>query len=228
MSTVITHAGGWEPSARAARAHAMKNCVSVIAALCGLAERETAGSSRDRWAHVQSAARRLRELLVEDLAADSAQNVAERRTDTNPCCIEGLVKSVTERLEARAEEAGVQLNVDCGGGAIQAEEAALGEALFNLVANAIEATPRGGAVNLETRRLPDGHQRWVLHDTGYGITDDQLARLGLPYQSRKRGGSGLGFALARAAIARHGGLLRIESRRGSGTSITVLLANGVE
>ena len=66
MSIVITLPGGWEPSARAARAHAMKNCVSVIAALCGLAERETAGSSRDRWAHVQSAARRLRELLVED------------------------------------------------------------------------------------------------------------------------------------------------------------------
>ena len=228
MSTVVTLPGGWEPSARAARAHAMKNCISVIVALCGLAERETSGSSLDRWAQVQSAARRLRELLVEDLADDSAHSAAERRRRTKLCRIEALVKSVTSRLEARAAEAGVKLNVDCGGGAIQAEGAALGEALFNLVANAIEATPRGGTVNLETRRLPDGHQRWVLHDTGYGISDDQLARLGLPYQSRKAGGSGLGFALARAAIARHGGLLRIETRWGSGTSITVLLANGVE
>jgi signal transduction histidine kinase len=169
----------------------------------------------------------MQDLLAEDLAAESGQNPAQPRVETNACCVERLVKSVAERLEARAEEAGVKLSIDCGGGAIQAEEAGLSEAIFNLLANAIEATPRGGAVSLETRLLPNGDQRWVLHDTGYGIADDQLGRLGLPYRSRKKGGSGLGVAIALAAIARHGGSLRIESRRGLGTSITVLLANGV-
>ena len=226
MSTVITLPGGWEPSARAARAHAMKNCVSVIVALCRLAEREVAGVNRERWLHVQSAARRMRDLLAEDLAAESGEDTSQFPVEANACGVEQLVKSVAERLEARAEEAGVKLRVDCGGGDIQGEESGLSEALFNLVANAIEATPRGGAVSLETRPLPNGDQRWVLHDTGYGIAEDQLGRLGLPHRSRKKGGSGLGFAIARAAIARHGGLLRIESRRGSGTSITVLLANG--
>jgi signal transduction histidine kinase len=227
MSTVMTLLDGWEPSPHAARAHAMKNCVSVIVALCRLAEREVAGVNRERWTHVQSAARRMRDLLAEDLAAESGRDATQLRVETNACGVEELVKSVAERLEARAEEAGVKLTIDCGGGAIQGQEAGLGEALFNLVANAIEATPRGGAVSLETRPLPNGDQRWVLRDTGYGIADDQLGRLGLRYRSRKKGGSGLGFAIARAAIARHGGLLRIESRRGSGTSITVLLANGV-
>jgi signal transduction histidine kinase len=227
MSTVMTLLDGWEPSPRAARAHAMKNCVSVIVALCRLGEREGAGVNRERWSHVQSAARRMRDLLAEDLAAESGQEAAQLRVETNACGIERLVKSVAERLEARAEEAGVKLNIDCGGGAIHGEEAGLSEALFNLIANAIEATPQGGAVNLETRPLPNGDQRWVLHDTGYGIAEDQLGHLGLPYRSRKNGGSGLGFAIARAAIARHGGLLRIESRRDTGTSITVLLTNGV-
>jgi signal transduction histidine kinase len=227
MSNVMTLLDGWEPTPRAARAHAMKNCVSVIVALCRLAEREVAGVNRERWTHVQAAARRMRDLLSEELAAESGPNRAQARVEANACRVERLVKSVAERLEARAEEAGVKLSIDCGGGAIQAEEAGLGEALFNLVANAIEATPRGGTVRLETRPLPNGDQRWVLHDTGYGITEDQLGRLGLPHRSRKKGGSGLGFAIARAEIARHGGLLRIESRRGSGTSITVLLANGV-
>jgi signal transduction histidine kinase len=227
MPTVMTLLDGWEPSPRAARAHAMKNCVSVIVALCRLAERDVGVVNRERWSHVQSAARRMRDLLVEDLAAESVHNQGQPSVDTNACGVERLVKSVAERLGVRAEEAGVKLSVDCGGGEIQGEEAGLSEALFNLVANAIEATPRGGAVSLETRPLPNGDQRWVLHDTGYGIAEEQLGRLGLPDRSKKKGGSGLGFAIARAAIARHGGLLRIESRRGSGTSITVLLASGV-
>jgi signal transduction histidine kinase len=226
MSTVMTLLDVWEPSPRAARAHAMKNCVSVIVALCRLAEREVAGVNRERWTHVQLAATRMRDLLAEDLAAESGHDAAQG-LESNACSVEGLVKSVAERLEACAEEAGVKLSIDCGGGLIQEQAAGLSEALFNLVANAIEATPRGGAVSLETRPLPNGDQRWVLHDTGYGIAEDQLGGLGLPYRSRKKGGSGLGFAIARAAIARHGGLLRIESRRGSGTSITVLLANVV-
>ena len=227
MSTVMTLLDGWEPSPHAARAHAMKNCVSVIVALCRLAEREVAGVNRERWTHVQLAARRMRDLLAEDLAAEARQNPAQPHVESIACSVERLVRSVTERLEARAEEAGVRLSVDCGGGEIQGEEAGLSEALFNLAANAIEATPRGGVVSLETRMLPNGDQRWVLHDTGYGIAEDHLGHLGLPYPSRKKGGSGLGFAIARAAIARHGGMLRIESRRSSGTSITILLANGV-
>jgi signal transduction histidine kinase len=204
----------------------MKNCVSVIVALCRLAEREVAGVNRERWTHVQLAAIRMRDLLAEDLAAESGHDAAQG-LESNACSVEGLVKSVAKRLEACAEEAGVKLSIDCGGGSIQEQAAGLSEALFNLVANAIEATPRGAAVSLETRPLPNGDQRWVLHDTGYGIAEDQLGGLGLPYRLRKKGGSGLGFAIARAAIARHGGLLRIESRRGSGTSIIVLLANVV-
>jgi signal transduction histidine kinase len=213
---------GLEPSPRAARAHAMKNCVSVIAALSRLAERETTGVSRERWKHVQSAAHRLHELLAEDLAVPPDET-AERPPDAELCNVQALVKAVTQRLQPRAEEAGVYLTVDCEGGAILADKADLGEALFNLVANAIEAAPRRGAVNLQTRELPNGDQQWTLRDTGPGIPDDQLATMGRAFRSRKAGGSGLGLALARAAIARHGGLLGIESRSCSGTSITIFL-----
>jgi signal transduction histidine kinase len=225
MSTGMIVLSGLEPSPRAARAHAMKNCVSVIAALSRLAERDTTGVSLERWRHVQSAAHRLRELLAEDLAV-FPDEMAERLPDAELCKVETLVKAVTERLQPRAEEAGVYLTADCGGGAILADKADLGEALLNLVANAIEAVPRGGAVNLETRELPNGDQKWTLRDTGPGIPDDQLAMLGRAFRSHKAGGSGLGLALARAAIARHDGLLRIESHSASGTSITIVLGRG--
>ena len=229
MSTGMTLLGGFEPSPRIVRAHAMKNCVSVIVALCHLAERESLATSQEWRKHLQAAAQRLRELLAEDLAIPGAEDeVGQRQVDVEMCSVEALVLAVTERLQPRAEEAGVHLTVDCGGGAIRADKADLGEALFNLAANAIEATPRGGAVELETRELRGGDQQWTLRDTGMGIPDDQVARLGRKYRSRKPGGSGWGVALARAAIERHGGLLGIESRGSSGTSVTILLDKGAD
>jgi hypothetical protein len=61
---------GNEPSVRAARAQAMKNCVSVISAVSRLAEREVAASSWLRSATLGFAVQRLRELLLEDLAEE--------------------------------------------------------------------------------------------------------------------------------------------------------------
>jgi signal transduction histidine kinase len=202
----------------------MKNCVSVILALCRLAERETWVASREPWKHLQAAAHRLQELLAEDLAIPGDEDPIEHpHVDGRLCRVEALVHAVTERLQPRAEEAGVSLTVDCGGGSICADKADLGEALFNLAANAIEATPPGGVVKLETRELRGGDQQWTLRDSGSGIPDDQFARLGQACPSRKQGGSGLGVALARAAVARHGGLLGIDSQSSSGTSVTILL-----
>ncbi|MDB4937720.1 MAG: Two component system histidine kinase, partial [Labilithrix sp.] len=62
-------------------------------------------------------------------------------------------------------------------------------------------------------------------DTGHGIPNDHLDQLGHVGWSRKEGGSGLGFAVARATFARHGGTLRVESDGCSGTTITMRLPN---
>lgn len=219
MAHGLTLLSGNDPSPHAERLHAMKNCVSVIIALFRLVERDAAGVGEERWTHLQCAAHCLQELLAEDLAEGTGERAVEPRVW---CGVEALVSSVTGRLKARMEEAEIQLTVDCGGGAIKAEEASLSEALFNLMANAIEATPRGGLVTRETRQLRNGDQQWILRDCGPGIPHEQLAQMGNRQRSQKVGGSGLGVALARAAIARHGGLLRVESGTpGSGTAIAI-------
>jgi signal transduction histidine kinase len=213
----------FELSPRAHRVHAMKNCVSIIYALSRLAEREVEDASQRRWEHLRAAAQRLRQLLAEDIAQEPRTAPAAPRARLESCNVEALVRSVVERLEPRAAEAGVEVSVSCGGGAIEADEVAVGEALFNIVANAIEATPRGGTVSLSTCRSDNGEQQWVLQDTGHGIPDHQIDQLGHVGWSRKEGGSGLGFAVARATFARHGGTLRVESDGCSGTTITMRL-----
>jgi len=221
ITLLLDHA---EPSSRAFRAHAIKNCAAVICAVARLFEREVAITNHGHWKRLRTAAHRLRELLVEDLAEEMTGVTTRPCPEAEWCDVAVLVRAVSERVEARAAQAGAALTVLSDGGAILADGAALDEALFNLISNAIEATPCGGQVSLDTHQLANGDQRWLLRDTGHGISEDQLRQLGRPCASRKAGGSGIGFAIARSVVARHGGMLRIESSGPEGTAISILLA----
>lgn len=224
MSFALTLLSGVDPSPRAARVHAIKNCVSVIIATSSLVGKDLTGSNRERWTHLQSAASRLRELLVEELSGgDTPPSLARPAT---LACVASLVNEVLSRVAHRAEAVGVELFTARGTGSLVGDQDALAEALFNLVANAIDATPSGGRVFLTTHEMADGDQHWIIQDTGRGIPADLLVDLGRPLPSRQLGGSGLGLALARETIVRHGGLLRVESCVGSGTMVTVWLPRG--
>lgn len=105
---------------------------------------------------------------------------------------------------------------------VEADPRRLTEALLNLVANAIEATPPGGEVVVEVR--PAGDQaEIVVRDTGRGMPADTLKRIGTPFFTTRDDGTGLGVVLARSVIAQHGGSLRYESEPGRGTRVKVTL-----
>ncbi|HEY1551985.1 MAG TPA: ATP-binding protein, partial [Kofleriaceae bacterium] len=91
-----------------------------------------------------------------------------------------------------------------------------------LVANAIEATPNGGAVML---RVKNGGPDVVVEveDTGRGITPDDLKRLGTSFFTTRPNGTGLGVVLAQGVIAQHGGTLGYASTDGRGTVATIKL-----
>jgi two-component system, NtrC family, sensor histidine kinase HydH len=109
-----------------------------------------------------------------------------------------------------------------GDAAVEADPRRLEEALLNLVANAIEATPPGGEVAVEVR--PYGGQAEILvRDTGSGMLPDTLRRLGTPFFTTRDDGTGLGVVLARSVIALHGGSLRYESEPGKGTTVRATL-----
>jgi two-component system OmpR family sensor kinase len=99
-------------------------------------------------------------------------------------------------------------------------------ALFNLLDNALKFTRAGDTV--EVRAFDDGS--WVVievADTGPGIPEDEMPRVWDElYRGRgARGvpGSGLGLALVRAIVERHGGHVAIRSRLGQGTVVRVRL-----
>jgi signal transduction histidine kinase len=91
--------------------------------------------------------------------------------------------------------------------------------LLNVVRNAFEATPPSGSVSLRARSRA-GAVEIEVADTGAGIPADVAARLFRPFGSTKRGGTGLGLAVAQRLARRNGGDLRIASGPG-GTTATV-------
>ncbi|MBX3264667.1 MAG: HAMP domain-containing histidine kinase [Labilithrix sp.] len=199
----------------AARAHEQKNCLSIILAVASLVTPELSDGSRARMERLRAAAHRIRDLIDADLdeSGGGSRDVEVRR----------LFDAVCESLRDRAEAARVNLVVDCEGGRLTACEGELREALFNLISNAIEATPEHGTVFVRTEVTAEGDHVWSIHDSGVGMRRDVLAQIGVPHRTFRRGGSGLGVALARAILNRHGGTVRFDSARGRGTTVTIRL-----
>uniref|UniRef100_UPI00334006CE ATP-binding protein n=1 Tax=Gemmatimonas sp. TaxID=1962908 RepID=UPI00334006CE len=118
---------------------------------------------------------------------------------------------------------------------IAADGGMLEQVLLNLVLNARDAQPQGGAIHIETRRdvvnesvpdLPVGdYAVFRVQDTGTGIADEHLPRLFEPFFTTKPPGQGTGLGLATAygIVQQHRGTIRVTSVRGRGTTMDVWL-----
>jgi len=109
----------------------------------------------------------------------------------------------------------------------------LGQILHNLLGNAVKFTERGAVeltADLIARRQEIEELRFVVRDTGIGMSTQQVGRLFQPFvqaseeTSNKFGGSGLGLVIARRLAELMGGTLEIESELGRGTTVTLTLA----
>ncbi len=103
--------------------------------------------------------------------------------------------------------------------------------LLNLVVNAAEATPDGGPVEVRLRPVNlTGSSAFSgpfvlleVADTGAGMDEATRRRVFEPYFTTKAGGTGLGLAVVRQVVDRAGGLVRVESAPGRGTTVQVFL-----
>ena len=108
---------------------------------------------------------------------------------------------------------------------LEADRRALKQVFLNLLSNAVKFTRDGGSVDVHLSRSR-GHVKIGIKDTGIGIAEDDIAKLGRPFEqvenqfSKSHQGSGLGLAISRALVELHGGALRITSREGQGTTVT--------
>lgn len=142
-----------------------------------------------------------------------------------PIEVAELLRSQCEaarRLEPGRE---IDYRVD-GASQIHGDRAELGEALWNIVENAMKYAP-GAPIHLSATRT-NGKTAIRVHDQGPGMTDtERMHAFERFYRGESRGeitGSGLGLAIAKRAVERADGEISIESAPGQGTTVTVNLS----
>ena len=114
---------------------------------------------------------------------------------------------------------------DIEGAALCADRSQLEQVLINLVKNAYES----GAteVRLTAQPLPSpmggGGSAIRVEDNGRGMAPDVLANAFIPFYTTKPSGTGIGLALCRQIILKHGGRISVESQEGRGTTFTIEL-----
>jgi signal transduction histidine kinase len=113
---------------------------------------------------------------------------------------------------------------------ISGDRKQLGEALLNLMVNALEAMSKGDVLTVSADACPrrlDGRViecvRIEVGDTGEGVEPGKLERLFDPFFTTKASGTGLGLSIVHSTVVRHGGEVTVESEPGRGTRFTVFL-----
>ena len=96
------------------------------------------------------------------------------------------------------------------------------QVLFNLIENAIDAMPEGGALTIRTKRNEE-FAILEVEDTGSGINDENLQKLWIPFFTTKPKGSGLGLPVCKKIIADHQGYIEVKSEVSKGSRFTVYL-----
>jgi two-component system, cell cycle sensor histidine kinase DivJ len=138
-------------------------------------------------------------------------------------------------VKMAAERAGVHLSLYVADDArmVFADKRAVKQILVNLLSNAVKFTPPGGEVRILAMRYGSEGIEIAVADSGVGISEADLARLGQPFEQAEDGhvrgkeGTGLGLALVKALAAMHGGDAVLESTLGEGTTVKVRLPHGV-
>jgi signal transduction histidine kinase len=154
---------------------------------------------------------RLSKLLDEFLAFARPADLAATPTD-----LSGLARHVVELERPGADVHGVTLSIEGPEGGVEAlvDAPKIHQVMQNLVRNAIEASPRGG--NVEVRVEPiDGGVAFRVRDQGAGIPPEVLAHIYEPFFSTKEGGTGMGMAIVHSLVTLHGGEIHVRSNGGT-------------
>lgn len=144
----------------------------------------------------------------------------------SPTPLQGIMERILQEMKKDFERHHITLEYSAASltGAVLIDPHLLQQALHCVISNAIEAMPEGGT--LKVRAQPGARAerlRLVVQDNGVGMTAENLAKVFRPFFTTKRRGLGVGMALTKRIIERHGGTIQLSSTVGQGTTVTIEL-----
>jgi PAS domain S-box-containing protein len=169
---------------------------------------------------IGSEIRRLDRVVQGFLKFMRPQELTLKPVDLNP-----MLQSVCALLEAESQSHGVRfiLDLDVALPAVSADEELLRQAFINILQNAVQAMPSGGAVRIRTRPEKLDWVRVTVTDQGVGIAPEDVDKIFKLYYTSKPGGSGIGLSVVYRIVQLHDGTVEAKSESGRGTAVIVRL-----
>lgn len=204
-------------------AHDFNNLLTVISSgiqlgLAAALPAAIAGGLRDAAQAARSATALTRQLL----AFSRKQPMAPTLLDLND------VLRRMETMVVRLLGEGIRLSTSYAEDlpAIRFDRSQIEQILLNLAANARDAMPEGGVLDMTTTLAPaNGCVVWTLTDNGIGMSEATLARVFEPFFTTKEAGkgTGLGLAMVSSSVEQNGGRIEVTSELGRGTTFKLYL-----
>ncbi|MFT3830127.1 MAG: ATP-binding protein [Opitutaceae bacterium] len=211
-------------------AHDFNNLLTVILGNLTLARLDPAveTAAGDCLGDAERGAQRARDLTQQLLTF--ARGGDPHRTAVS---LPEVVREAAE-LVVRGTQVSCDFDFACGVWPAEADRGQIGQVVHNLVLNAIQAMPTGGAIRLSLENVeigaetvlpiaPGRYLKLAVADTGPGMSADVRARIFDPYFTTKKAGSGLGLATVHSIVRKHKGFIDVVSTEGRGTTFHVWL-----
>jgi len=196
-----------------------------------LALKQPTLSPEDRQSYLEGAIRQADRLnrLVADLFELARLESGTQEMEVESLALAELAQDAVQQFRLQANERGVELTVQIPSGPaiIEGDMGLLARVLDNLLDNGLRHTSNGGEVTLGLRETP----QWVcveVSDTGSGIAPEDLPHIFdrfFQHKERDPAGdhAGLGLAITKRIVELHGGMIKVESQLGRGTTFSVTL-----
>lgn len=208
-------------------AHELRNPLSAMDLNLHLLEEDLKeqGLAANRAAHylqvLNAECRRLSSILDHFMQFARAGSM-----DLHEVAIPEVIEHIVALMRFEAEERRIQIvtHAEKDLPPVMGDETQIGQVLVNVVVNAFHAMPKGGCCEILAKQRTTDGTRWVeiaVKDTGVGIREDAVPRLFEPFYTTKASGTGLGLAIAYRIMQDHGGLIRVSSAPGLGTTVVM-------
>lgn len=206
-----------------------------LAAIIGFIEtlRDGAIDEKETAQHffeiIQKHAERLNR-LVDDLLVISNAELGEMRFSFESISLGGIIDTILPVIEPMALKKEIRIEADIPANLppIRADRDRLHQIVLNILDNAVKFTPDGGTISIQGVDRNDGTAAVIISDTGVGIPNGEISRLGERFyrvdktRSRELGGTGLGLSIVKHLMAAHHGRMEIRSQPGRGTTVSLI------
>lgn len=201
-------------------AHEIRNPLTSQKGFIHLIEQAVSGVSKNYFEIMKDELKRI-ELITSELLYLAKPQAQEFKDEHIGQIIQDVIllmgsQALMNNVELRTSRLENLPVVHCVG-------AQLKQVFINLIKNAMEAMPDGGAIDIVASRPSADVIVIQVRDEGKGIPQELISKIGSPFYTTKENGTGLGMMATQQIIFSHKGTLEISSREGEGTTIHIAL-----